>query len=64
LFTSVSFLKNAEVAQILRTLFSKAKVTKCFHFDWATFWAIFFTNSPGHPGVYAEDAPALPKMLK
>jgi hypothetical protein len=24
---------------------------------WAIFWAIFFTNSSGHPGVAFEDAP-------
>jgi hypothetical protein len=51
LFTSGSFVKKEEVAQnILATFLTVKEIHK---FDrkmcWATFWAIFITNSSGHP---------------
>jgi hypothetical protein len=39
------------------------------HFDiwqrtsWATFWAIFFTNSSGHPGCTAEPFKSAPEAI-
>jgi hypothetical protein len=47
LFTLGSFLKITQETKLFGYFFSaKLIVTKM---GWATFWAIFFTNSSGHP---------------
>jgi hypothetical protein len=51
LFSLGSFLKITEVAQIFGYFFRSISyaliLTKTI--GWATLWAAFFTNSPGHP---------------
>jgi hypothetical protein len=43
-------MKITEVVHIFGLLFDKVKVMHYLSkMYWATFWAIFFTNSPGHP---------------
>jgi hypothetical protein len=57
--------KNTKVAQFFGSAFSTEKVLYIFILTktgWATFWAIFFTNSSGHPasGPHVRKADFLP----
>jgi hypothetical protein len=56
LFTLGCFMKSTEIAQIVCLLFSTVKVMHIFlpELFLATFWAIFFTDSSGHPGGDTE----------
>jgi hypothetical protein len=44
--------------------FSVVKVHSSFwqKVIWATFWAIFFKNSSGHPATYLSTYPLLPSL--
>jgi hypothetical protein len=54
LFSLCTFLENYRSSLNVWVLLFYGNSYLCIDFDkkwaWATFWAIFFTNSSGHPG--------------